>query len=89
MKYFPVRVTKTQKYTVYVEAEDSDGALETVAARLRHAASLVDHDPMDDYSIHASVEEDEAHDPVDTAREALDQKVTYVVDHNGKDVEEA
>ncbi|MCH3943608.1 MAG: hypothetical protein WAY93_10380 [Atopobiaceae bacterium] len=88
MMFYPVRVTKRQQYTVYVEAIDEDDALEVAAARLRHAASLVDDDPTDDYTIKASVETDERREPVETDFEALAAKVTYVVDHNGKDVKE-
>ena len=87
MMFYPVRVTKKQQYTVYAEAIDEDDALDVVAARLRHSMSLVDEDPTDDYTIHASVETDDERQPVETDYEALAAKVTYVVDHNGEDVD--
>lgn len=88
MTYFPVKVTKTQQYTMYVEAESPDEALETAAARLRRAKSLVDQDSTDDYSIHASVSEDDGHPTVETVEDAMAANVTYVVDRDGMDVEE-
>lgn len=87
MSYFPVRVTKKQQYSMYVEAEDADDALEIAAERLRHAMSLVDENPADDFSVHASVAEDEDRSPLETVEEALAANVTYVVDSNGKDVD--
>ncbi|MCI1666228.1 MAG: hypothetical protein LKI25_07725 [Atopobiaceae bacterium] len=86
MRFYPVRVTKTQNYTIYVEADDVDDALEVAATRLEKAIDLIDQDTEDDYTVHASVEEDVDRDDVSTMEEALAKSVTYVVDHDGKDL---
>lgn len=87
MRFYPVKVTKTQQYTVYVEAEGIDDALDVAAARLERSSNLVDEDPTDDYSIHASIEEDDERESLDTAKDALNAGVTYVVDHDGEDID--
>jgi hypothetical protein len=87
MSYFPVKVTKTTTYTMYVEADDEDQALDVAQERLEHkTADLVDYDTTDDFTIRASVENDEEYDVLETAHEAIEANLTYVVDANGDDV---
>jgi hypothetical protein len=88
MSYYPIKVKRTISYSMYVEAEDDDQALDIARDRLqKKSAILYDQDDNDDFTIRASVEDNDDYPVLATAREALESSLTYTVDSHGEDID--
>ncbi|MCH3967990.1 MAG: hypothetical protein PHR15_00300 [Atopobiaceae bacterium] len=90
MSYYPIKVKRTISYSMYVEADDDDQALDIARDRLqKKSAILYDQDDNDDFTIRASVEDNDDYPVLATAREALESSLTYTVDSQGEDIDPA